>query len=143
MLIKIATEITFGGNSVSKSTVAYIVAAFDAAIIVISIIMIYTLQYAQKHAIQTVQKKAYSASSYTVEFRSLPQDMPAEELAAKLWTFLDNKLGTKSVETGHRVIDVQVVLPNKLIEYSKNVGTIIHTVNNGLLIGFNSFRKIQ
>nr|BAK01125.1 predicted protein [Hordeum vulgare subsp. vulgare] len=121
--------ITVGNNSVSKSAVSIVVAAFDAAIIVIFIIMISTLKYAQKNAINSVQQKAYSASSYTIELKNLPQDLPAEELSAKLWSFLDGKLGEKSIEAGNRVVDIQIVLPNKLIEYSKDVGTLIHTKN--------------
>jgi len=127
----IDTLTIFNNVEISKSTVAFIVAALDAAIVVVFLIMIYTLRYAQKSATQNVLKKAYSAASYTAQIKNLPQNMPAEELATKLWHFLNQKLGYKEGSGGsHRVVDVQIVLPNKLISVSKDLGEIIHEKNN-------------
>ena len=119
----------FGNFQISKSTVAFIVASLDAAIVIVFLIMVYTLRHAQKSATENVLKKAYSAASYTAQIKNLPQHMPAEELAVKLWHFLNSKLGYKEGAGGsHRVVDVQIVLPNRLISVSKNLGEIIHEV---------------
>jgi len=122
--LKIFTDYT-----IEKSTVAFVVASLDAAIIVFFLLMIHTLKFAQKSAARNIEKKAYSASSYTVEIRNLPQEFGAEDLAAKLWAFLDQKLGEKALGGGHKVVDIQIVLPNKLIESSKNLGEVIHNKN--------------
>ena len=91
--------------------------------------MIFTLKYAQKSASQHVLKKAYSASSYTVQVHNLPQSMPAEELASKLWSQLDKELMLfNGSEVKHRVIDVQIVLPNKLIELNRKMGDVVYKV---------------
>jgi len=90
--------------------------------------MVYTLKYTQKSATKNVLKTAYSASSYTLQIRNLPQDLPSEELAGKLWTFLDLKLGNKTSYTDHRVVDVQIVLPNKLIALNRSLGKVIQKV---------------
>jgi len=124
------TKLTlFEGIEIEKTTVAYTVAILDTIIIVVFLIMVYSMRYAQRSAAKNVLKKAYSASSYTVQIRNLPQDMPSEELAAKLWTFLDHKLGNKQSYTNHRVVDVQIVLPNRLIAFSRMFGDIIRKKN--------------
>lgn len=125
--------VVFEKYSIKKTTVAYIVAIADTIIIALLLFMIYTLKFAQKSASQNLLKKAYSASSYTLELRNLPQTMPSEELAAKLWTFIDNKLGAKAISGGHRVVDVQIVLPNKLIDDQKKVGEVIRKVKKNSL----------
>jgi len=130
----LATTLTlFDGIEIEKTTVAYTVAILDTVIIIVFLLMVYSMKYAQKSAAKNVLKKAYSASSYTVQIRNLPQDMPSEELAAKLWTFLDLKLGNKTSYTNHRVVDVQIVLPNRLIAFSRKFGDVIREVTNNLV----------
>jgi len=119
----------FGSLEIAKSTIALTVALCDAVIIIIFIVMVYSLKYAQKSATRNVLKTAYSASSYTLQIRNLPQDLPSEELAGKLWSFFDHRLGNKDGSSNHRVVDVQIVLPNKLIAFSRKLGKIIQKKN--------------
>ena len=131
LIILLATTLTlFDGVQIKKSTIALLISVIDAVIIIVFLAMVFTLKYAQKSATDNVLKKAYSSSAYTVQIKNLPQDMPSEELAARLWNFLDYKLGNKESYGNHRVVDIQIVLPNKIIMFSKEIGDIIREVKS-------------
>lgn len=126
----ISEDVKFSDSaSVSKEIIGYVVTSLDALITVLFVAMIYSLKYAQRAATQNVLKKAYSASSYTIQVSNLPQDMASEEIAAQLWNIFDKQLLNSDPSGGSKVVDVQIVLPNRLIDCSKKIGEIIHQKN--------------
>jgi len=127
----ISNDVQFGDkdNSISKEVIGYVVTSLDAVISILFLVMIYTLKFSQRSATENVLKKAYSAASYTIQVKNLPQDMASEELAAQLWSIFDQQLLSFDPTGAEKVVDVQIVLPNRLIECSKNIGDIIHQKN--------------
>jgi len=91
--------------------------------------MVYSLQYAQKSTMKNQLKQTYSAASFSLQIKGLPQGLPAERTTSLLWNLFDEKLGNKDELGIDRVVDVQIVLPNRLIGFNKKIGEIVSQKN--------------
>ncbi len=119
----------FGGKNVKKTHVAHAITILDAITTLLLLFMLYTLRFAQKSTANNLLKQTYSAASYTLQIKGLPQGLPVEKATSLLWNLFNEKLGNNK---DNRVIDVQIVLPNRHIGYRKRIGEIISKVLNFL-----------
>jgi len=119
----------FGGKEIEKTTVAHIITALDATTTLLLLFMVYSLQYAQKSTMKNQLKQTYSAASFSLQIKGLPQGLPAERTTSLLWNLFDEKLGNKDELGIDRVVDVQIVLPNRLIGFNKKIGEIVSQKN--------------
>ena len=119
----------FGGKEIEKTTVAHIITILDAITTLLLLFMLYTLQYAQSSTANNLLKQTYSTASYTLQIKGLPEGLPIEKATSLLWNLFNEKLGNNKDD---RVIDVQIVLPNRHIGYRKRMGEITSKVFNCL-----------
>ena len=97
----------------TKGNISILYGGYDAAIILIFALITYLLKKSINTTVRNVTKCTYEASSYTIELRNLPENIPSEQLSIKLWRYITRRLNPKG-GNDNMIIDLQVVLPSTM-----------------------------
>jgi len=121
-------SINIGGNDVNKVSLAYAIVWIDIIIVCVYVFMVWSLGYVQIDATKHILKIAYSASNYSITISGLPQHLSPEDCTVELWNLIQRRLNKKN--KSFKVIDVQIIVPNKVIYLKKQIGDIMNEKNN-------------
>ena len=120
-------DLSLGDNLyVSKGDIAIILAGFDAAIIVVYLIMVILLRQSIYQSTRNVLQYQYSAKLYSVVITKLPV-MPIEELYHKLWRFVEKRMNEdRKGGPPHKIVDIQLASSNKVLDYQVEIGDLTY-----------------